>query len=79
MALLPPDFFLIARSNWTSLWLKLERTTWGTLLGEEAGKPPTFLLSNSQEIEGGHQQGHQQGTHHAHHNKDTIIRLCRTT
>lgn len=40
--------------------------------GEEAGNPLTFLLSNSEEVEGCDQQGHQQGTHHAHRNKDII-------
>lgn len=44
----------------------------GQTPGGEAGNAPTFLLSDSQEIEGGHQQGHQQDTHHAHRNEDTI-------
>lgn len=58
----------VAQSRGPPLW----KDSQGQSLGEEAGDPLTFLLSDSEEVESSDEQGHQQGTHHAHRDKDAF-------
>lgn len=49
----------------------------GHSLPEDKGASLTFLLSDSEEVEGCDEQGHQQGTHHTHRNEDTVPVVIR--
>lgn len=64
-----------------SLWKRLDFLTaspsgkdslGAQTLGEEEENPRTFLLSDSEEVEGCDHESHQQGTNHAHHNEDGL-------
>lgn len=77
MALLPLDFLLpgVTGHLYGLNCMRsppLGRTVQGQTHEEELRDAPTFLLSDSEEVEGGDHQGHQQGTHYAHHDEDTV-------